>query len=72
MKTELQSNAAGNYFWTRTPITRIFSVVEQRYVGSHASRYHVSTGKSIKASYSDLGSAVMEAVRRQEFIDASN
>lgn len=70
--TTMYSNAAGHYFRTSTKVTSVYSVVEQRYVGSSTAKYHVSTGKNIKATFSDLGSAVLEAVRRQNIIDRSN
>ena len=70
--TKMYSNAAGNYFYASTKVTSVYSVVEMRYVGAGAAKYHVSTGKNIKATFSDLGSAVLEAIRRQNIIDRSN
>lgn len=69
-KTTQHADAVGTYFWTRHKITKHYQVIEQRYAGSSSIKYLLSTGKNIKAWYSNLSDAVEEAIRRQAWIDA--
>ena len=68
--TTQHEDAMGKYFWTRHKVTAVYEVIEQRRAGSAKISYWLSTGKNIKASFSNLFDAVKEAKRRQEFIDA--
>jgi hypothetical protein len=68
--TTQHENANGKYFWTRHQITKRYQVIEQRFVGSSEVKYLLSTGKDIKAFFRDLSEAVIEAHRRQAWIDS--
>lgn len=68
--TSQHENANGKYFWTRHQVTTRYQVIEQRFVGSSEIKYLLSTGRNIKAFFNNLGDAVAEAARRQEWIDA--
>lgn len=68
--TTRHENAKGVYFFTRHQITKVYQVIEQRYAGSSEVKYLLSTGSNIKAHFTNLGEAVAEAFRRQEWIDA--
>mgnify|MGYP000667981684 FL=1 len=68
--TTQHENANGKYFLTRHQVTERYQVIEKRFVGSNEIKFLLSTGKEIKAFFSDLGQAVAEAVRRQAWIDA--
>lgn len=69
-KTTKHENAKGIYFWTSHQVTKVYQVIEKRYVGSVECEYLLSTGKNIKASFNNMEKAVQEAFRRQEWIDA--
>lgn len=69
--TTMHENALGKKFWTRRKITRNYQVIEERYVGAVEVKYLLSTGKNIKAVFATLHEAVIEANRRQSWIDRS-
>ena len=67
--TKQYTNAVGTYFLTRHKVTEIYSVCEKRFVGSSKVSYWLSTKSNLKACFSNMGEAVAEAIRRQEWID---
>lgn len=67
--TKQYSNAVGTYFLTRHKITKVYQVCEKRYVGSSKVIYWLTTGKNVKATFTEMGEAVAEAIRRQVWID---
>jgi len=65
-----RENASGLFFWTRHQVTANYQVIEQRQCGSEKVTYLLSTGKDVKAAFSDMFAAFCEAKRRQAWIDA--